>query len=51
MVQKINTTVEIPGEARCTDSSEELVKTYADGAKPSHAVKDWTTGETPEAAR
>ena len=42
---KINTTVEITAKPAAQTSSEELVKTYADGAKL-YAVKDWTTGET-----
>ena len=42
---KINTTVETTAKPAAQDSSEELVKTYADGAKL-YAVKDWTTGET-----
>ena len=42
---KINTTVETTAEPAAQTSSEELVKTYADGAKL-YAVKDWTTGET-----
>lgn len=42
---KINTTVETTVKPAAQASSEELVKTYADGAKL-YAVKDWTTGET-----
>ena len=42
---KINTTVETTVKPAAQTSSEELVKTYADGAKL-YAVKDWTTGET-----
>ena len=42
---KINTTVETTAKPAAQTSSEELVKTYADGAKL-YAVKDWTTGET-----
>ena len=42
---KINTTVETTEKPAAQTSSEELVKTYADGAKL-YAVKDWTTGET-----
>ena len=42
---KINTTVETSTKPAAQTSSEELVKTYADGAKL-YAVKDWTTGET-----
>ena len=42
---KINTTVETTAKTAAQTSSEELVKTYADGAKL-YAVKDWTTGET-----
>ena len=42
---KINTTVETTAKPATQTSSEELVKTYADGAKL-YAVKDWTTGET-----
>ncbi len=42
---KINTTVETTAKPAAQASSEELVKTYADGAKL-YAVKDWTTGET-----
>ena len=42
---KINTTVETSAKPATQTSSEELVKTYADGAKL-YAVKDWTTGET-----
>ena len=42
---KINTTVETSAKPAAQASSEELVKTYADGAKL-YAVKDWTTGET-----
>lgn len=42
---KINTTVETAAKPAAQASSEELVKTYADGAKL-YAVKDWTTGET-----
>ena len=42
---KINTTVETSAKPAAQTSSEELVKTYADGAKL-YAVKDWTTGET-----
>ena len=42
---KINTTVETSAKPTAQTSSEELVKTYADGAKL-YAVKDWTTGET-----
>ena len=42
---KINTTVETAAKPAAQTSSEELVKTYADGAKL-YAVKDWTTGET-----
>lgn len=41
---KINTTVETTAKPAAQTSSEELVKTYADGAKL-YAVKDWTTGE------
>lgn len=42
---KLNTTVETTAKPATQTSSEELVKTYADGAKL-YAVKDWTTGET-----
>ena len=42
---KINTTVETTAKPAAQTSSEELVKTYADGAKL-YALKDWTTGET-----
>lgn len=42
---KINTTVETAAKPATQTASEELVKTYADGAKL-YAVKDWTTGET-----
>lgn len=42
---KINTTVETTAKPAAQATSEELVKTYADGAKL-YAVKDWTTGET-----
>ena len=42
---KINTTVETTAKPAAPTSSEELVKTYADGAKL-YATKDWTTGET-----
>ena len=42
---KINTTVETTAKPTAQTSSEELVKTYADGAKL-YAMKDWTTGET-----
>ena len=42
---KINTTVETTAKPAAQTSSEELMKTYADGAKL-YAVKDWTTGET-----
>ncbi len=42
---KINTTVETAAKPVAQTASEELVKTYADGAKL-YAVKDWTTGET-----
>ena len=42
---KINTTVETSAKPAAQTSSEELVKTYADGAKL-YAVKDWSTGET-----
>ena len=42
---KINTTVETTAKPAAQTSSEELVKTYADGAKL-YAVKDWITGET-----
>ena len=42
---KINTTVETSAKPAAQTSSEELVKTYADGAKL-YAMKDWTTGET-----
>ena len=42
---KINTTVETTAKPAAQTSSEELVKTYADGAKL-YATKDWTTGET-----
>lgn len=42
---KINTTVETAAKPAVQTASEELVKTYADGAKL-YAVKDWTTGET-----
>ena len=42
---KLNTTVETTAKPAAQTSSEELVKTYADGAKL-YAVKDWTTGET-----
>ena len=42
---KINTTVETSAKPAAQTPSEELVKTYADGAKL-YAVKDWTTGET-----
>ncbi len=42
---KINTTVETVAKPAAQTASEELVKTYADGAKL-YAVKDWTTGET-----
>lgn len=42
---KINTTVETTAKPTAQTSSEELLKTYADGAKL-YAVKDWTTGET-----
>ncbi|WP_294628113.1 LPXTG cell wall anchor domain-containing protein [uncultured Rothia sp.] len=42
---KISTTVETTAKPAAQAASEELVKTYADGAKL-YAVKDWTTGET-----
>lgn len=42
---KLNTTIETTAKPAAQTSSEELVKTYADGAKL-YAVKDWTTGET-----
>ena len=42
---KIDTTVETTAKPAAQTSSEELVKTYADGAKL-YATKDWTTGET-----
>lgn len=42
---KISTTVETTAKPAAQTASEELVKTYADGAKL-YAVKDWTTGET-----
>ncbi len=42
---KINTAVETAAKPAAQTASEELVKTYADGAKL-YAVKDWTTGET-----
>ena len=42
---KISTTVETTAKPAVQTASEELVKTYADGAKL-YAVKDWTTGET-----
>ena len=42
---KINTTVETTAKPAAQTSSEELVKTYADGAKL-YATKDWTAGET-----
>ena len=42
---KINATVETTAKPAAQTSSEELVKTYADGAKL-YATKDWTTGET-----
>ncbi len=42
---KISTTIETTAKPAVQTASEELVKTYADGAKL-YAVKDWTTGET-----
>lgn len=42
---KLNTTVETTAKSASPSSSEELVKTYADGAKL-HTTKEWTKGET-----
>lgn len=42
---KLNTTVETTAKSASQASSEELVKTYADGAKL-YTTKEWTKGET-----
>lgn len=42
---KLNTTVETTAKSASQASSEELVKTYADGAKL-YTTKEWTRGET-----
>lgn len=42
---KLNTTVETTAKSASQSSSEELVKTYADGAKL-YTTKEWTKGET-----
>ena len=42
---KLNTTIETTAKSASQASSEELVKTYADGAKL-YTTKDWTKGET-----
>ena len=42
---KLNTTIETTGKSASQASSEELMKTYTDGAKL-YTTKDWTKGET-----
>ena len=42
---KLNTTIESTGKSASQASSEELVKTYTDGAKL-YTTKEWTKGET-----
>ena len=42
---KLNTTIETTGKSASQASSEELVKTYTDGAKL-YTAKDWTKGKT-----
>ena len=42
---KLNTTIETTGKSASQASSEELVKTYTDGAKL-YTTKDWTKGKT-----
>ena len=42
---KLNTTVETTAKSASQSSSEELVKTYTDGAKL-YTTKEWTKGET-----
>lgn len=42
---KLNTTIETTGKSASQASSEELVKTYTDGAKL-YTTKEWTKGET-----
>lgn len=42
---KLNTTIETTAKSASQTSSEELVKTYTDGAKL-YSTKDWTKGET-----
>ena len=42
---KLNTTIETTAKTASQASSEELVKTYTDGAKL-YTTKDWTKGET-----
>ena len=42
---KLNTTIETTATSASQASSEELVKTYTDGAKL-YTTKDWTKGET-----
>ena len=42
---KLNTTIETTAKSASQASSEELVKTYIDGAKL-YTTKDWTKGET-----
>ena len=42
---KLNTTIETTAKSASQTSSEELVKTYTDGAKL-YTTKDWTKGET-----
>ena len=42
---KLNTTIETTAKSASQASSEELVKTYTDGAKL-YTTKDWTKGET-----
>ena len=42
---KLNTTIETIAKSASQASSEELVKTYTDGAKL-YTTKDWTKGET-----
>lgn len=42
---KLNTTIETTGKSASQASSEELVKTYTDGAKL-YTTKEWTKGKT-----
>ena len=45
VIVKLNTTIETTAKSASQTSSEELVKTYTDGAKL-YTTKDWTKGET-----